>query len=137
MADLALTAAEIAVTQPRNSITFEMIAAAAITKGQAVYIDSDGKAAVADGSAAGTADVVGIALNAAAAGEGVTLLKQGFLYGYTITQAYGALIYLSDTAGALADAAGTVSKLVGKVLSIPEAGGNISKVLFVDIVFDA
>lgn len=132
MADIALTAAQIA---PVNEFEYEAatyIAAAAITRGQAFYINSAGKADVADASAAGTAGVRGIALVPAAAGEPVTGIVHGSVYGFTLTtQAYDAAIYLSNTAGALADAAGDTSFVVGRVK--PMHDSDITKVLYVNI----
>jgi hypothetical protein len=51
-----------------------------------------------------------------AAGETVTALKVGVLDGFTFSQAYDAAIYVSDTDGRLGDAAGTVSKIAGRVI---------------------
>lgn len=49
-------------------------------------------------------------------GNGVTGMKKGLLDGYDLSAlAYGAKVYLSNTDGALADAAGTNSTLVGRV----------------------
>ncbi len=134
MADLALTATQIAPAFSHNSpaqpFVNTVIAAASITAGQAVYIDSNGKADLADASAAGTATALGIALETVGAGQEVDVLRRGHVYGFTITQAYSATIYLSDTAGALADAAGTVSKVMGYVE--PLSDSDLTKVLFID-----
>lgn len=128
MADLALTAAQIGVVHPGQAEVYDYIAAVAITKGQAVYINSDGKAALVDGSAAGTAGYRGVALEAAAAEVAVSVILKGAVYGFTLSQAYDADIYVSDTAGALADAAGTVSVLVGRVMPLTDS--TITKVLY-------
>ena len=63
--------------------------------------------------------------------EGVEVLTRGLVAGFTLTsQAYGATIYLSDTAtGILGDAAGTVSTKIGRVW--PSSDGSLTKVLFV------
>lgn len=108
-----------------------MIAAVAITKGAAVYVNTSGKAALADASAAGTAAAIGIALSTVSAGQPVEVLTRGLMAGFTLTsQAYGAVIYLSDTdTGLLGDAAGTVSKAMGRVW--PSTDGTLTKVLFV------
>lgn len=128
MADIALTAAKIGRAHPDTDEVFPAIAGAAITAGQVVYFNTTtGKLAVADGSAAGTAQVRGIALNAAAAGEPVTVLKRGFIEGFTLAGDYDSAAYLSDTAGALADAAGTVAVTVGRVARLGQ-----KKVLYVD-----
>lgn len=129
MADLAVVAAEVGMTDAQKSHTISMIAAAAITAGQVVYMDANGKADLADASAAGTAGARGIALRTVAAGEPVTVLAEGEVEGFTISQAYDAPIYLSDTAGALADAAGTVSVLVGNVSAASDK--DLTKLLYV------
>jgi hypothetical protein len=107
-----------------------MIAAVAITAGQIVYEDTAGKADLADASAAGTTVVPAVALQTVGAGSAVNVLKKGHVEGFTIAQAYGAQIFLSDTAGALADAAGTVSVAVGRIVAMTDK--DLSKVLFVD-----
>ena len=130
MADLALTAASIAVVHPGHAETYDFITAAAITKGQIVYIDANGKADLADGSAAGTAAFRGIALKGVAAGDPVSVLVKGACHGFTITQAYDADLYVSDTAGAIGDAAGTVTNLIGRIM--PLSNSDITKVVYVD-----
>jgi hypothetical protein len=65
------------------------------------------------------------------AGSGVSVLKEGIVYGFTISSLNcDVALYLSDTVGALADAAGTKSVIAGRVLSIPEVGGPV-KALYV------
>lgn len=129
MADLAVVAGEVGLVDAQKAQTIPMIAAAAITAGQVVYMDANGKADLADASAAGTAGARGIALRTVAAGEPVTVLSEGEIEGYTITQAYDAPIFLSDTAGALADAAGTVSVAVGNVSATTDK--SLAKLLYV------
>lgn len=133
MADIALTAAQIAPVIPQKAEIIDLIAAAAITAGQAVYINSDGKAAVADASAAGTAQFRGIALKAAGAGAAVPVLKSGMVYGFTVSSLDGdAAVYLSDTAGALATTAGdaTVDVIIGRVVALSDS--SLTKVIYVD-----
>lgn len=117
MADLTVTPADVAPVEIREQRTLP--AAAAIAIGQAVYIDSAGKFALADASGAGTAGAFGVAIQKATeAGEAVTAVRKGLLdMGDALDAlAFGASVYLSDTnTGILADAAGTVSKVVGTV----------------------
>lgn len=130
MADITVTASQVAVVYPDKAEIVQMIASAAITAGQAVYIvAATGKAGVADANGSGTQQFRGIALNAAAAGGGVSVLKQGHVYGFTLAGNYDSLAYLSDTAGALADAAGTMTVNVGRVVALPNA--DATKVLYV------
>ena len=129
MADIALVAGEIGMVDPIKARTRQMIAAATITAGQVVYQDSAGKADLADGSSAGTAQVRGIALNGGGAGQAINVLWDGEVEGFTITSlAYDARVYLSDTAGALADAAGTVAVTVGRVVAKSDSP-TLTKVL--------
>jgi len=132
MADITVTAARVATIFPAKTLIFDAEAAVAIKAGEAVYINSNGKAALADASAAGTLGTPGVALNSAGAGSGVSVLKEGHVAGYDLSGlAYGAKVYVSDTAGALADAAGTVSFVVGTVVPIPQVGGAV-KALYVE-----
>ncbi|HEY3265769.1 MAG TPA: hypothetical protein VGM37_02495 [Armatimonadota bacterium] len=130
MADIAVTAAAVAPARAKFE-SFSFIAAAAITKGAAVYITAAGKVDNADASLAASAGAIGIALSSVGAGQAVEVLTRGPVAGYNLTaQAYGATIYLSDTdSGILADAAGTTSKKVGIVL--PTSDNDLTKVLFV------
>ena len=92
----------------------------AITVGQWVRIDaSTGKAALGNATTEAEAAPGGIALHAAAAGEAVTFVRQGIVdLGEAVAgMNYGALVYLSDTDGTLADATGTTTKVVGQVTS--------------------
>ena len=56
--------------------------------------------------------------------------------GFALTAlAYDAIVYLSDTDKKLADAAGTVSTIVGRVIPVPATtlGTAYDKVLFIDL----
>lgn len=133
MSAIALTAAQVS---PVNEFEYEawtLIAGAAITRGQAVAIDTNGKAVLADASTSAQNNVRGIALNTAAAGEAVTMMVHGSLYGFTLSgMAYDAAAYLSNTAGGLDTAAGDVSVVVGRVRPMHD-GATPTKVLYVNI----
>lgn len=134
MADLTVTAANVSRAYPDTDETFDVIAGAAITEGQPFYIDSNGEAQLGDASAAGTAQIRGIALSAGQAKQVISAIKRGWLEGMGISGlAYDARVYLSDTAGSLADAAGTVSVTVGRVL--PATDSDRTKLLYVDLDF--
>lgn len=133
MADLTFTSGKVRNASPVNqSIVNDYIAAVAVTEGQALYMNSSGKAALADASAAGTAVCVGIALNDAAINQAVATLYQGWLEGFTLTSlAYGALVNVSDTAGDLdSGGAPTVAAPVGRVM--PTSESVPSKLLYID-----
>lgn len=136
MADIALSVANsIHVVESIDQLT--LIAGADITAGAAVRINTSGQFVGADGGAAGTADVYGLATRTVKAGEALTAIKQGKLAGYDFaSQAFNAPIYLSDTGtnvGTLGDSAGTVTVQLGRV--IPGSGdtAGTDKILGVDV----
>lgn len=128
MADLALTAAQIAVVDPDNAEIVPITAAETITAGQSLFQDTDGKAQLADANVAGEQQTRYLALEGASAGYALNVLRRGRVYGFTITQAYDTPIFQSDTTGALADAAGTLEVPVGIVVGLTD-GTTITKVL--------
>lgn len=86
---------------------------------EAVRYAADGRVTPANGSGAGEATFEGIAVNKSTRiGEAITVVRDGLLdVGNALSAlAIGALVYLSNTDGTLADAAGTVSVVVGKVV---------------------
>lgn len=126
MADIALTAAKIAPVFPDTAEIYPKIAAEAITAGQAVYQTTTGTVGIADATTSGALfPFYGIALQAAAAGQAVDVLVRGVLAGFTVASVNcGTVLHLSETAGALADAApagtGTDNK-VGVVTALTDA----------------
>lgn len=94
-----------------------LVAGEAITAGAPVYIDANGKWINGNGGAAGTARIYGLATKTVIAQEPLTVVKLGTFDGFELSGlAYDAPVYLSNTVGRLADAAGTVSVLVGRVV---------------------
>jgi len=131
MADLTVTAAQVAPVWPREAEIYALEAVETITAGQAVYVTSAGKVGVADANAAGKQQFRGIALNGGGAGQAINVLKRGAVYGFTLSgMNYDTVAYLSDTAGALADAAGTMTVNAGRVMAINNSG-TLTKVLYV------
>jgi len=131
MADITATAAQIARPLPHSDLVFDFIAAEAITAGQPVYLNSAGKVAVSDANIAGKQRVNGIALKSVAASQATSVLVKGHLAGFALSGvAYDGALWLSDTAGSLADAPGTQSIRVGRVTSLPDK--SFSKLLYVD-----
>lgn len=115
MADITVTAAQVGLVDPMKATVRSYIATETITKGQAVYILTTGKVGVADANAAGKQQFRGIALNGGGAGQAIDVCHEGELYGFTLAGNADSLAYLSDTAGSLADAAGTMTVRVGRV----------------------
>jgi hypothetical protein len=130
MAAITVTAAQVSVLHPEKAMIYDFIAAEALTPGQAVYINSNGKVAKADATT--NKQVKGLALAAASAGQGVSILKEGYIVGLDMSgMAYDAQIMLSSTAGGL-DTTGTI--LIGRVVSVPDKAITKAAFIFVDWV---
>lgn len=130
MADITRTASKVAVISTLEHEIHNGIAAAALEAGQPVYIDSNGKYALADANGSGTDKFRGLALESVAAGQPVAVLVRGFVYGFTLAGAYDSLAYVSNSVGELADSAGSTSLAVGHVVPIHNAK-DATKVLYV------
>ena len=129
MGDIALTAAKIAVVDPDKAVIDTYIAGVAITAGQFVYgIVSSGKVGLADEDASAEASwVLGMALDGAASGQAVQVLRRGKVYGFTLSgHAYWLPCSLSNTAGALLDT-GAATNIVARVVPLSDA--DLTKVL--------
>lgn len=128
MADLSITAANVLAGE--GAVTDRGVAAVAITAGQVVYKNAAGKFDLADTDSA-TAIVrkpYGIALNSAAAGQPISVLKSGpVTIGATVTR--GVAYYLSGTAGGICPVADVASGDYTAIIGIATS----STVLMVDI----
>lgn len=108
----------------------------AITAGQVALIaTATGLLGLAQGTTAPLARAIGVAVNGTAeTGMRPTIVRKGIVdLGAALDGvAYGADIYIGDTAGTLSDTAGTVSKVVGTVVP---GYGNVTpdKLLRVDL----
>lgn len=114
MADLTITTVRIVESNEQ----FDLPEGEALAIGNAVRIDaSTGKATGSNATTATEALIVGIVAEEDEAGVVVTVVKQGLLdVGEALAgMDYGEPVYLSDTDKTLADAAGTVSKVIGFV----------------------
>ena len=132
MGDIALTAAKIAVVDPDKAIIGTYVAGVTITAGQFLYgIVSSGKVGLADEDASAEASwVLGMALEAAVAGQALSVLRQGKVYGFTLSgHAYWLPCSLSGTAGALLDT-GAATNIVARV--VPLSDFDLTKVLEVN-----
>lgn len=133
MATLTPTVARIAPVFPEEAEIYDFVAGSAIVPGDAVRIDTTtGKAILADGTGTAASKFRGVALGSAGAGQGVSVLKRGHVYGYDLgTVAYGDPIYVSNTAGDLDTAAGTVSRVAGMIVPLSNSG-TPEKLLYID-----
>lgn len=138
MANLVPVAASVRDASPVGmSLKIDLIAGVAITAGQAVYCDTNGKAALALATAAGTAVVLGVALETVSIGQSVPILMDGWVDGLGVgSVAYGTLLKLSDTAGAIDNGAGspTVLAPVGRVL--PATDGALTKLVLLNCSYN-
>ncbi|MCG3177540.1 MAG: hypothetical protein MOGMAGMI_02514 [Candidatus Omnitrophica bacterium] len=121
MADLTITAKS--VRPLPNALVRDFIAGGTVNVGDLVYVDSNGKVQQANASAAGTAVAIGIAVavgslgaTAAASGDVVSVVLVGAVNGFS-SLTPGVKVYVSNTAGKCADAAGTVSKQIGLTIA--------------------
>lgn len=122
MADLTLTTAnKVNVGQSGPNTQFTGVAAAAITAGSPVVYDGTNDTLwPADANDAAKDAVVGIATRTVAAGEALTYMRRGLMSGWSNLPVPGSVVFVSDTAGALADAAGTASLPVGIVVPVKD-----------------
>lgn len=91
-------------------------AAEAILAGAIVRIDTDGKFTNGNGTSTTENRIYGVATKSVIAGQPVTAIAKGVMDGFTFSQAYDAILYASDTDGRIGDAAGTASKIIGRVI---------------------
>lgn len=142
MADITITEVAPVVVNERQ---FTGPAGEAIAAGQYVRLDpTTGKIVKGNATTAAEARSGGIALTGAVAGQTVTVAAQGAVLdvGDVLGDLdYDADVYLSDTDGKLADATGTVTKVVGRV--IPAWGHTTADKLLeirmteaIDVAFD-
>lgn len=136
MADIALTTAD-KVDVVESIIQHTAPTAEAITAGMAVRIDTTtGKFTKANGTDAAESRIYGLATKTVAAGLPVTAIRKGVMDGFAISGlTFDDIVYLSDTDGLLADAAGTVSVVVGRTIGghATTTGTAADKLLFVDL----
>lgn len=133
MADLnvltyASGASMVAVADEHHSEIYPKVPSYTTAPGDVVFLDAAGKATKTTGSAVTTC---GLALEKAGTRQAVSVLKRGVVGGFDLSAvAYGAKIYLSDTAGKLSTTAGTTSVVVGKVIAASDP--LLTKVLYLD-----
>ncbi len=132
MADIVVTATKVARVQPGFDEVYDFVAGATITAGQIVYINSSGLLDLYDSNGSGTLQAAGVALAGGGAGQAISVLKRGMVYGYTVTaSAYWAPLYGSNTAGALSDAAGGSSNVLGIVVPLSDYP-TLTKVVYIE-----
>lgn len=137
MADLTLTTAgKINVGSAGPNVQFTGVAGAAIVAGSPVCFDGTLDTLFpSDANDAAKDAVAGIATHTAAIGEAVTCIRMGYMDGWSNLPVPGSLVFVSDTAGALADAAGTASLPVGMVVPVKATALGVAhdRILLVNI----
>jgi len=128
MADLTVTSTQVAQVFPMESKVRTYKSAAAMDAGTPVYVDANGKVNKADANDGDADQFRGIALETVGANQDVDVISEGEISGFDLSGlAYDAPVYVSNTVGALADAAGGTTLLVGRVH--PMNDGAKTKVL--------
>jgi hypothetical protein len=135
MADIVVTAAQVEAIDPLQAEIYNFVAASTVTQGQVVYMTTSGTVAPADANGAGLQQARGVALNGGGAGQAISVLKRGRCAGFTLTQDASVPLYLSDTVGALNDAAGTMTVVCGIVITMPDK--DATKVFYADFRWGA
>ncbi len=117
MADIALVTAN-RVTVVKSIEQMTLPAGEAIVAGAPVRIDgTTGKFVNSNAATLAASRIYGVAVRTVAAGEAVTAIRYGIFDGFDLSGlAYDANVYLSNTAGRLADAIGTITSIIGKVI---------------------
>ena len=119
MADITVTAASVSSVLPQLERRISVVLAETVTAGQAAYQLTAGTFGLADANAAGRQQFRGIFAQGGSAGDVVPVIMEGFLEGFAVSSLNGdAPLYLSDTAGALNDSAGTMTVVCGRVFAL-------------------
>jgi hypothetical protein len=127
------TAGELDVVESREQHT--AVCNVDIAAGEVVRMDgTSGKWVKSLATTAANSNGSYLALKSRKAGTALTGLKKGVVRGFTLGN-YGAKVYVSDTAGQLADAAGTVTVIAGDVIAQwgEQIGTAPTKLLRVDL----
>lgn len=138
MTVVVVTAAQVGRLYVNQDVTIPIVLGATVTAGQVVRQDADEKYILADATIGGAdARQTLIALKGGADGERDLGVKEGAIEGFTVgALAAGAQLFLSDTAGAVDTAAGTVSVPIGRVIGTVEtnpADGTIKNIAYFDM----
>jgi hypothetical protein len=121
MADIVVTEAAVAVIFPLKAEIHTVILEAAASAGEVIYFTATGGGAIADANDAGLQQARGLCLTSGGIGQAVNILKKGHCAGFTLaTQTPDDQVFLTDTAGAVGDAAGTMTVPIGRVVILSD-----------------
>lgn len=138
MADIAVRDATLGVSVVQSDIQDTQTNDEAVAAGAPVRINTTtGQFTNSNAGTAPEARIYGIQTTKGVAdGQGHTAIRKGVLEGFNLDAlAFDAPVYLSNTDGRLADAAGTTSVAVGRVIAGRSSlrGNTPDKLLFVDL----
>jgi len=119
MADIAETAAKIAVVYPEIAEIINVVSAEAITAGEALYQTVSGTFGLAQADEIAKRQFRGVALEAVGSGDTLSMLKRGFISGYALAT-YEDEIYLSDTPGSFDTTPGSLLVKCGRVCGLTD-----------------
>ena len=129
--DIIRTKAKVGLVFPEPSEIYNVLLAEDVEAGETLYLSAAGTYGLAEADVSGKQCTRGMALDDGGAGQAISMLKHGIVYGFTLTGcAYDDPLYQSDTPGEIADAPGTESVQVGRV--VPLADPAKTKVLYFD-----
>lgn len=132
MTAIAISTVNYGVVYPQRAEIYDVVVTEAVTALQAAYQLTTGKFGLADANAAGKQQFRGIYLGPAAANRAASLLVRGHIFGFTVAALNADVpLFLSDTVGALDDAAGTLSVNCGRVVALPDFP-TLTKVVYID-----
>lgn len=137
MAVVSVTASQVSMlfASRDNVRVYHKLSDVDLAAGQLVYLKSNGKLALANGTTAVLVRARGVALSTIKAGQPVAVLARGHLAGYDLSAINpDTVLYVSNTDGAFDTVAGTVSRVVGVVDVTTEldSSGVPVRALFVD-----
>lgn len=132
MTDIVRTASQAGLVFPQWAEVYDVILAETVVALQPAYQLTSGKFGLADANAAGKQQARGIFLTGGGANQAATLLKRGHVYGYTVSALNADVqLFLSDNVGEIADAAGTMSVVIGRVVALSNLP-TLTKVTYID-----
>lgn len=132
MTDIALdTSRNVNVVFAEEAEIRDFKEAETLAVGEAVYITAAGKALKTNADGVAPAKAQGRGIVVMRTGSTVSVMKRGYLAGYDLSALdYDAQLFLSNTAGKLADAAGTVPVPCSRVSCL--TNDSQTKILYVE-----
>ncbi len=138
MAAIVLTAANVGVPDPGNAEIHDFVAGNAnVTVGKWVYMDTTTKKVLLADANGGTILFQCIGVVVSRRGNTVSVLKRGFVEGFTPpASASGTVAFLADAVGEI-DTAASATKTVPVGRWMPATDGDLTPLLYVDIPWAA